>query len=142
MQKEGCSCNFILLQEMKNSNLFDKKRLRHNSTRRKLTWMNCRRRLCLDINISTKYVYVTKHAHTRMKKPRKSCFCECKWKSGCASVAWNMSFYHNDKNFRLCKCRTLKTSCRNVVKFRLCECRTLKSSCANVVKFRLCECNV
>ena len=29
---------FILLQEIKNSNLFDKKR--HNSTWRKLTWMN------------------------------------------------------------------------------------------------------
>ena len=42
--------------------------------------------LSLDINISAKYVYVRKHAHTtRMKKPRKSCFanvkktrvCEC-----------------------------------------------------------------
>ena len=33
--------------------------------------------LGLDINISTKYVYVTKHAHTtRMKKPRKSYFWE------------------------------------------------------------------
>ena len=36
------------------------------------------RRLGLDMNISTKYLYVTKHTHTaRMKKPRKSCFCEC-----------------------------------------------------------------
>ena len=37
-----------------------------------------RQRLGLDINISTKYVYVTKHTHTaRMKKTQKSCFCEC-----------------------------------------------------------------
>ena len=34
-------------------------------------------RVGLDINISTKYVYVTKHTHTtRMKKLQKSCFCE------------------------------------------------------------------
>ena len=36
-----------------------------------------KQRLGLDINISTKYVNVTKHTHTaRMKKPPKSC-CEC-----------------------------------------------------------------
>ena len=39
----------------------------------------------------------------------------------CASVAWNTSFDPKDKDVRLRKCRTLKSSCTNVVKFRLCE---------------------
>ena len=104
------------------------------------------------------YTYVKKHAHTKMKKPRKSCFCECN-ENCSASVAWNMSFYHKAKDFRLCKCRTLKTSCTNIVKFKLCECNvqivslTKILGCtgvepwnqivlANVVKVSLSECNV
>ena len=61
-----------------------------------------------------------------------------------------MLFYRKDKDFRLCKCRNLKSNYANVVKVRLCECnvqnrivdkdfrlyrcRNLKSSYTNVVK--------
>ena len=45
-----------------------------------------RQRVSLDINLSTKYVYVRKHGHTsRMKKPRKSCYPNV-IKIRCASV--------------------------------------------------------
>ena len=60
-----------------------------------------------------------------------------------------LSFYHKDYYFRLCTCRTLKSSCTNAVYneivgklFRLCRCRTIKSSCKNVVRIRLCKLSI
>ena len=119
-------------------------------------------RLNLDINVSTKYVYVRKHTHpTRMKKPRKSCFanvmkirvCECSVKyvtlpleikiSGCASVEpWNQVVQ------MWWKSGCVSTVYNHIVDkdFRFCRCRikksTLKSKFTNVVKARLCECSV
>ena len=78
--------------------------------------------LSLDINISTKYVYVKKTYTQQEWKSHGNHVFRMSWKLRCASVAWNMSLYHRDKDFRLCKCRTLKSSCTNVVKARLCEC--------------------
>ena len=34
-------------------------------------------RLSLDINISTKYVYVRKHTHNKNEKATEIMFCEC-----------------------------------------------------------------
>ena len=65
-------------------------------------------------------MYLQENIHTtRMKKPRKSCFANV-MKIRVCSV--NMSLYHRDKDFTLCKCRVLKSSCTNVVKARLYEC--------------------
>ena len=41
------------------------------------------------------------------------------WKPGCASVVYN---HIVDKDFRLCRCRILKSNFTDVVKVRLCEC--------------------
>ena len=55
-------------------------------------------RLSLDINVSTKYVYVKKHIYIKNGKATEIMFCEWRmqWKLGCASVAWNMSLCHRD----------------------------------------------
>ena len=106
-----------------------------------------------------------------MKEPQKSIFVNV-MKIRFASVAWKISLYHRDKNFRLCKCATLKSSCTNVVKvwlcqcsvqwylrkdFRLCRCKPLKSFSESLKKsgwisvalnnfvstdFKLCRCSV
>ena len=85
-------------------------------------WDSGWQRLSLDINISVKYVFAGK-AHTifvfkdtiRIASHWNHVL-QVWWKSGCASVAWNMSFYHKDKDFRLCKYRTLKPSENQVVR--------------------------
>ena len=48
--------------------------------------------LSLDINISTKYVYVKKHTQQEWKSHGNHVL-RMSWKLGCASVAWNMSLY-------------------------------------------------
>ena len=113
--------------------------------------------LSLDINISTKYVYVKKTYTQQEWKSHGNHVFRMSWKLRCASVAWNMSLYHRDKDFRLCKCRTLKSNCTKVWKpscangvynhivdkdVRLWKCRILKSNFTDVVKVRLCECSV
>ena len=41
------------------------------------------------------------------------------WKPGCASVVYNHIIH---KDFRLCRCRILKSNFTDIVKARLCEC--------------------
>ena len=110
--------------------------------------------------------------HSKNEKAMEIMFCECNENQGaevqceichftiklkissCANVVYNDIV---DKNFRLCRCRTLKSSCTNVVKvrlrecsiqsypcknIRLCRCKTLKSSFTNVVRIKLRNCSV
>ena len=114
----------------------------------------------------------TTYTHSKNRKPLKSCFtsvmkirlCECSvkyelsFRLRISSVTFTeeilngklqLSFYHKDYYFRLCTCRTLKSSCTNAVYneivgklFRLCRCRTIKSSCENVVRIRLCKLSI
>ena len=56
------------------------------------------------------------------------------WKPGCTSLVHN---HIVDKDFRLCRCRILKSNFTDVVKVRLCECSVqwyLRKD------FRLCRC--
>ena len=80
-------------------------------------------RLSLDINTSTKYLYVSKNQVVQMS-----------WKPGCAGVLYN---HIVDKDFRLCRCRILNSNITDLVKVRLCECSVqwyLRKD------FRLCRC--
>ena len=39
--------------------------------------LSVRQRLSLDINISTKYIYIRKHTHNKNEKATEIMFCEC-----------------------------------------------------------------